>query len=322
MAAGVTERRIALHLRQELAERRLAGQLLDLLLRLDHLHRLGGGRGAMPVSRPDLGELRHAQVFKREHAEDIVDHAGRELDVRMPLDHPLRLEPREGERVHELLQRHAVLQAQTHRDRERVHQRPERGALFVHVDKDLAQRPILVLAGAQVHLVPADPAFERDPAPLLGQASAGRDLGRFLLFAGILQMCRQRLGRLRSIAIDRNALQAQLPRQQVRVADVLLRHVVGHIDRLGNRAGDERLRGGDHPDLRLPAQEALAVRTAPVRTVEHRIVLRPQMRRAFNRLPSAHVARRRFDLLRREPEREKKVEVLRVVGLRSNAQPP
>jgi hypothetical protein len=48
------------------------------------------------------------------------------------------------------------LQAHRHRDGEVVHHRPEARAFLVHVDEDLAQRAVLVFAGAQVDLVPAD----------------------------------------------------------------------------------------------------------------------------------------------------------------------
>ena len=68
----------------------------------------------------------------------------------------LGLESREGEAVHELLERNAVLEAQRNGDGEAVHQRAEGGALLVHVDEDLAQRAVLVFAGAQVDLLPAD----------------------------------------------------------------------------------------------------------------------------------------------------------------------
>src|SRR3712207_110371 len=61
-----------------------------------------------------------------------------------------------SERLHELLERHPVLEPDRDRDREAVHQRAEGSAFLVHVDEDLAERAVLVLAGAQVDLVPAD----------------------------------------------------------------------------------------------------------------------------------------------------------------------
>jgi hypothetical protein len=48
------------------------------------------------------------------------------------------------------LERHAVLQAERDGDGEVVHQAAEGGAFLVHVDEDLAERAVLVFAGAQV----------------------------------------------------------------------------------------------------------------------------------------------------------------------------
>jgi hypothetical protein len=62
-------------------------------------------------------------------------------------------------RLRVFLQRHAVLQADGNRDGEVVHQAAEGGALLVHVDEDLADPAVLVLAGAQVDLVAADDGF-------------------------------------------------------------------------------------------------------------------------------------------------------------------
>jgi hypothetical protein len=82
-----------------------------------------------------------------------------EVDILMrgwPLHHAVRLEAGEAERVDELLERHAVLQAEADGDGEAVHQAAEGGALLVHADEDLAERAILVLAGVDVDLVAAD----------------------------------------------------------------------------------------------------------------------------------------------------------------------
>src|SRR3546814_6975451 len=50
----------------------------------------------------------------------------------------------------------SVLQADRDGDGEVVHQAAEGGAFLVHVDEDLADRAVLVFAGAQVDLVAAD----------------------------------------------------------------------------------------------------------------------------------------------------------------------
>ena len=46
-----------------------------------------------------------------------------------------------------LFERHAVLQAERDRDGEIVHQRAERRALLVHVDKNLGDAAVIVFAG-------------------------------------------------------------------------------------------------------------------------------------------------------------------------------
>ena len=61
-----------------------------------------------------------------------------------------------GERLDELLERHAVLQADRDRDREAVHERAEGSAFLVHVDEDLAELAVDVLAGPEIDLVAAD----------------------------------------------------------------------------------------------------------------------------------------------------------------------
>ena len=90
----------------------------------------------------------------------------------LPCDDAVGLEAGEDEGVDELLERHAVLQAERDGDREAVHQAAEGRALLVHVDEDLAERAVLVLAGAQVDLVAADDRLLRVAAAAL-RAGAG-----------------------------------------------------------------------------------------------------------------------------------------------------
>ncbi len=68
----------------------------------------------------------------------------------------------------------------------------------------------------------------------------------------------ERLRALGAVAIDGDALEAHLPRLHVGVADVLDGAVVGHVDRLGDRAADERLRGGHHLQVGQVLDAALA----------------------------------------------------------------
>ncbi len=106
-----------------------------------------------------LDQIVAAEVVVADGAEDVVDDRGRHLDVRVAVDHALRLEAGEGEGVDELLQRHAVLQTLRDGDGETVHQRTHRRALFVEVDEDLAEGAVVIFAGAQVELVTGDPGF-------------------------------------------------------------------------------------------------------------------------------------------------------------------
>ena len=90
----------------------------------------------------------------------------------LPCDHAVGLEAREQEGVDELLERHAVLQAERDGDGEAVRHAAEGGAFLVHVDEDLAERAVLVLAGAQVDLVVADAGLLRVAGAAVGQPAA------------------------------------------------------------------------------------------------------------------------------------------------------
>ena len=125
----------------------------------------------------DMGEVVAAEIGDGELAEDIVEDRGRVLDRVVPLHEAGRLEAGEGEGLDIFLERHAILQAERDGDGEIVHQRAEGGALLVHVDEDLADPPVLVFAGAQIDLVPADHR-------LLGVALAA--VGQLLALAGAL----------------------------------------------------------------------------------------------------------------------------------------
>ena len=74
----------------------------------------------------------------------------------MTLDHSSRFEGLERERVNELLERDTVLEALAHRDGKAGQHAPQRRAFLSQVDEQLAERAVLVFAGAQVDLVAAD----------------------------------------------------------------------------------------------------------------------------------------------------------------------
>src|SRR5262249_34940891 len=84
----------------------------------------------------------------------------------------LRLEAGERELLNERFERHAVLEPDRDRHREAIHERTESRTLFVHIDEDLAERAIEVLAGPEEDLVAPDARLLGPPGSLLGQAHA------------------------------------------------------------------------------------------------------------------------------------------------------
>lgn len=113
--------------------------------------------GELTLSRGGLGQLvgvlyMHqvvaVEVLVGEDAEDIVEHRGGRLDVRMVHD-AAGLEAGEDKLVDIFLQGHAVLQAYRHRDGEGVHQAPHGGAFLGHIDKDFTNGTVAILAGAE-----------------------------------------------------------------------------------------------------------------------------------------------------------------------------
>ena len=78
--------------------------------------------------------------------EQVVKDRGGVLDGFVPAHWTCWLKAREGEGIDELFQRNAILQTDGHRDRKVIHERAEGGAFLVHVDKDLAQTSICILA--------------------------------------------------------------------------------------------------------------------------------------------------------------------------------
>ncbi len=119
-----------------------------------------------------MREVVAAEIGDGELAENIVEDRGRVLDRVIALDEARRLEADEGEGLDIFLERHAILQAKRDGDGEIVHERAEGGALLVHVDENLAQAPVLIFAGAQIDLVPADDGLLRIALAAVGQPLA------------------------------------------------------------------------------------------------------------------------------------------------------
>src|SRR5690606_35125946 len=140
---------------------------LTTLLQL--LVRRAKRRGADDFRRIDVRQIVTAEIRNRQLTEDVVEDRGGVLNRLVALHDAGRLEAREGESLHVLLERHAVLKPEAHRDGEVVHQRPEGSALLVHVDEDFAQAAILVFTRAQINLVPAHSGLLRVTLAARGQ---------------------------------------------------------------------------------------------------------------------------------------------------------
>jgi len=96
---------------------------------------------------------------------------------------------------------------------------------------------------------------------------------------GFLLHRRERLGHLAVVAIDGDGLEAQAPCIHVQLLDVFHRNVFGHVDGLGDRAGNEGLYRSHHPHVTGVVNRVVAHRAG-----EHGHMLRREMRRAQDRL--------------------------------------
>ena len=103
-----------------------------------------------------VGQVIPAQIGDAQLAEHIVQDRGGRAHGVVAGHRPRWLEPGEDEGLDELVQGHAVLQADGDGDGEVVHQRSEGRAFLVHVDEDLAELAFVILAGVQIDLVAAD----------------------------------------------------------------------------------------------------------------------------------------------------------------------
>ena len=253
-----------------------------------------------------MGQIGAVQVRHSQLAEDVVKDRRRVLDRLVALHHARWFKLGEGEGVHKLLQRHTVLQAHGHSDGEVVHHRPEARTFLVHINEDLTQIAVFILAGAQVDLVAANDGFLGVALAPLGHlfTATGDFLDDDLLdhllrqhncllvvgaglqgFGGLVIVLNQGgcqwLRQLRSITVQRVGFHPQRPRKLICLLAILDCGVVGHVDRLGDRTRDKGLGGGHHVDMRIDAQVALALFPARVRAVEHGQVFVFEERRAL-----------------------------------------
>ena len=281
-----------------------------------------------------------------EPAEDVVDQALRERDVRVGR-HAHRLEALVGELVDDALDRHAVLERQADGGAERIHQATDGGAFLRHGDEELARLAVVVEADDEVALMASDVELVRHGLAGVGQAAAHRTLHHALddalddalhfhhalddggdhrvvealgvLFLadvlGGVALGAERLAELASVAVEGVGLEAEFPAEAVAGADVLDLGLVGEVDGLADGARDEGLRGGHHADVAFGRDEARAEVAAAVGAVEHREVLVLEVRRTFHRLRAADAEVECVDLLAAEAEGAQAVELLVGAGL-------
>ena len=108
------------------------------------------------ASRSSFGRKREPS-----QPEDVVDDRLGDGDLRVAGE-ARWLEAKVGELGHEVAERHAVLEGQADRRRQRVHEAGDRGALLGHLDEDLAGLAVRVEADRDVALVAGDLELVRD----------------------------------------------------------------------------------------------------------------------------------------------------------------
>src|ERR1019366_5352361 len=207
------------------------------------------------LDNPDLALCFLVEELRRHPAEQVIDDRLGVRNLRV-LGEARGLEAHVREFVHQELQRNAVLERERNRGRKRVHQARDRRALLGHRDKYFTRGAVLVHADGDITFVAGDIEFVGDRFALVGQfaplhAIVGRRdrrhcVYRFLYF---LPARVERLHALGSVAVNRDRLEAELPRADVSLGDFVHGRFRGHIDGLGNRAGDKRLHRTHHLEV-------------------------------------------------------------------------
>ena len=83
-----------------------------------------------------MHQISSVQIFKCQQAENVINNRTRVFNVRV-VNHSAWLKTGERKLVHEFFERNTVLQTDRNRNGKAVHQRAERSALFVHINKYL-----------------------------------------------------------------------------------------------------------------------------------------------------------------------------------------
>ena len=134
------------------------------------------------------------------------------------------------------------------------------------------------------------------------------------------QLRGQRLRQLGAVAIERVGLEREAPGQEIGGLAILDARVIGHVDGLGDRAGDEGLRRRHHADVRLDREIALAQAPAGIGAVEHGVVFGLEEGRALQRHRAADVHIGGFDVRARKAQMREEIEVLVLHRARGNFQ--
>src|SRR3990170_2900959 len=167
-------------------------------------------------------------------AEDVVDDRLRDADVRV-VRHPRGLEAHVAELRDVDLERDAVLESERDGDHERVHEAGEGRSLLGDVHEDVAGRAVVEEADVDVALVLADLELAADLDAVVRQAAPLRvpwdDTGDGS------ERCRpgvdlpgERLRNLAVVAVDRDRLDAELPRLDQELRDLVDRGLLGEVD--------------------------------------------------------------------------------------------
>ena len=141
----------------------------------------------------------------------------------------------------------------------------------------------------------------------------GDDDFRLLTFSSVTFRV-QRLTEFATIAIQRIRLETEFPTEAIARADVGNGRIIRKVDRLRDRAGNERLRRRHHADVTFRLDEARAEISAAIRAIKHRKMLVLQERRAFDCLCAAHDAIDCINLLLVQTKRTQAVESSVLLG--------
>ena len=224
----------------------------------------------------NMRQIVAAEIRHRQFAEDIIEDRRRHLDGVIALDLPggsnrvkvkASTTPPAARRI-----------AGRWRPRWRsCSSRAEGGAFLVHVDEDLAEPAVLVLAGPQIDLVAADNGLlgiALAAVGRLGRARAYDSSRRSFSTTRSMRVRRRRVTSTTSssvfLVLDQLAREGWLSLEPSRYralafsasARTACRHpcnprrgAVRHVDGLGNRARDERLSRRHHADVAFRGQD-------------------------------------------------------------------